>query len=114
MYDLASTMSAICAVTVLENSIPIEPGPIEAPSYYIHNLAPTRDCGFTWIGWWILDELQKATDDNFNWKLDPTNARFKYPSVIKSLADGLTRWDDVEMQESRNGYVLSAKSFVPK
>lgn len=112
--DSTPTVSTPCVVTVLDDTSPPDPKPPIDLEYYIHDLNPARDHGFTWIGWWVLDELQKAVNENFDWKTNPTDERFKYPHVIKAIADGLDHWDDIEMQESRNGYILSAKSFVIK
>lgn len=106
------TVSMPCVVVVSDKVTPPDPKPPIDLDYYVHDLNPARDHGFMWIGWWVLDELQTAVNDGFDWKKDPTNDRFKYPHVIKAISEGLDHWKDIEMQESRNGYILSAKSFI--
>lgn len=102
------TVSTPCVVTVRDDTTP--PDPITG-EWYIHDLRPARNRGFTWMGWWVLDEIQKAKNDDFDWIADPTNKRFKYQNVLKSLADNATTWDDIEIQENRNGYILLLSEF---
>lgn len=99
------TISTPCVVTVRDETTPPDPKPLVG-DYYIHSLLPARNHGFTWMGWWVLDEINKAQLDGFDWIEDPTNARFKYPTVLKALSDNVNTWDDIEIQESRNGYIL--------
>ncbi|ASD52093.1 Hoc-like head decoration [Pseudomonas phage PspYZU05] len=73
---------------------------------YVHDLKPARNKGFAWIGWWVVDEIALANKDGFDWTLDPENERFKYKCDIKSIVAWLTQFDDVELQESRNGYIV--------
>ena len=102
--DSTPTVSTPCVLTVTEGSIdPIEPA---VGDWYIHDLRPGRDRGFTWMGWWVLDEIQTALNEDFDWIADPENARFKYQNVLKALADNKDTWEDIEIQESRNGYIL--------
>lgn len=74
------------------------------PFYYIHPI-PWRKCGYIWVGWWVFDEIKQAIEDGFDWVSDPTNERFKYPKELSTLAWGFDNYDDLEMQESRNGYI---------
>lgn len=34
---------------------------------YIHDLRPTRDIGFIWMGYWVIDEILKAKAEGFDW-----------------------------------------------
>lgn len=104
------TISTPCVVKVSDITPP-GPDPIEGP-WYIHDLRPAQNNGFTWMGWWVLDEIQKANNDNFDWIKDPTNERFKYQNVLKALADNQTTWEDILIQESRNGYILKLSDLV--
>lgn len=99
------TISTPCVVTVRDDTTSPDPEPVTG-NWYIHDLRPGRDRGFTWIGWWVLDEIQKAINEDFDWMADPTNKRFKYQNVLKALADNRNTWEDIEIQESRNGYIL--------
>lgn len=106
------TVSTPCVLTVRDDVTPPDPEPIEG-DWYIHDLRPGRDRGFTWMGWWVLDEIQKAINDDFDWIADPTNKRFKYQNVLKALADNKDTWEDIEIQESRNGYILLLSDLTP-
>ena len=79
---------------------------------YIHDLRPARDAGFIWIGWWVIDEINKAVKDKFDWISDPINSRFKYKDDLYTLANGFSKWNDLEIQESRNGYILNKKDVT--
>ena len=73
--------------------------------YYIIPLE-YRNAGFTWIGYWVTDEILKAKKDGFNWIADPTNQRFKYPCLVSLLAEGFERYQNFTVMESRNGRIL--------
>lgn len=103
-------VSSPALVTINQDGVdPI--APIEG-DWYIHDLRPGRDHGFTWVGWWVLDEIQEALNDGFDWIADPENVRFTYPKVLKALADNKNTWSDIEIQESRNGYILLLSDLV--
>lgn len=91
------------------------PGPDPEPGdciRYIHDLNPSlymtggRDEGYIMVGWWVIDEINKALKDNFDWMADPENDRFVYKCELKTLAYGFNTWPDLEIQESKNGYIL--------
>lgn len=79
---------------------------------YIHDLMPGRDAGFIWVGWWVIDEIYEANLDGFKWMDDPLNERFKYKCDLSNLVRGFSLWPDLEIQESRNGYILTKKDLV--
>lgn len=79
---------------------------------YIHDLNPARNAGFIWVGWWVIDEIIKANKDGFDWFADPMNSRFKYPCDIGNLVRGFNKWPDLEIQESRNGYILGRNDLL--
>ncbi|ADG60087.1 Hoc-like head decoration [Acinetobacter phage Acj9] len=109
--DSEPTVSTPCTLTVTAEPEP-EPDPT-ASDWYIHDLRPARDRGFTWIGWWVLDEIQTALKEDFDWVADPENPRFKHQNVLKALADNKDKWEDIEIQESRNGYILLLSDLTP-
>lgn len=78
---------------------------------YIHPI-PWRRCGYIWIGWWVFDEIVEANADGFDWMSDPMNERFKYPKDISTLAWGFENYGDLEVQESRNGYIYCRDELV--
>ncbi|ANA49523.1 Hoc-like head decoration [Salmonella phage vB_SnwM_CGG4-1] len=78
---------------------------------YIHPLMPGRPGGFLWVGWWVIDEIEEAIADGFDWKIDPGNSRFKYPCSIKAIIKAMNDYGGVEAQESRNGYILKNEYF---
>lgn len=79
------------------------------PDIYIHDLRPARNSGYVWMGWWVYDEILKAQKDKFDWMSDPTNSRFKYGYFLNALVQGFNKWEDLDIQESRNGYILHKK-----
>lgn len=79
---------------------------------YIHDLNPGRDRGYIWLGWWVHDEINDALIEGFDWRADPENERFKYKEDLKTLAYGLEKWPDLEMQESRHGYILTKRDVT--
>ncbi|QIN95398.1 hypothetical protein MN01_00018 [Escherichia phage MN01] len=89
----------------------IEPSVDADCDIYIHPLMPGRQGGFLWVGWWVIDEINQAIKDGFDWKADPTNSRFKYPCTIKAIVRAMNDFGGVEAQESRNGYILKDDYF---
>ena len=76
---------------------------------YVHDLNPGRDKGFVWLGWWVMDEI---FDDGFDWIADPENERFTYKLDMKTLATAFKAWPDLEVQESRHGYILGRSDLT--
>lgn len=79
---------------------------------YIHDLRPARNTGFIQIGWWVHDEIIKAKYDNFAWQEDPFNSRFLYKCELAALSKGFSDYSDLEVQESRHGYILYRKDLI--
>ncbi|ADQ53154.1 Hoc head outer capsid protein [Aeromonas phage 65] len=79
--------------------------PESCRSYYIVPLH-YRSAGFTWVGYWVTDEILKAKNEGFNWISDPTNPRFKYPCLVSLLAEGFETYPNFTVMESRNGRIL--------
>lgn len=76
------------------------------PNIHIHELKPGRDAGYLELGYWVLDEIFQANKDGFDWQSDPFAPRFKYKCEIANLIEGYNKWPDLEVQESRHGYIL--------
>lgn len=90
----------------------------ECPLIYTHDLndyelghGGGRDRGYIWVGWWVMDEIVEAMIEGFKWFEDPHNSRFKYPCEIAAIAAGFNRWPDMEIQESRHGYILNKRDL---
>lgn len=81
-------------------------------SIYIHDLRPARNAGFIVVGWWILDEINNALKEGFDWTKNPTDERFKYKDYMKALSDGFVKWADLEVQGTRNGYILGRANLI--
>lgn len=75
---------------------------------YIHPLE-SRNSAYLWSGWWVMDEIQRAVKENINWK--DQNANVKYKDDMKTIAYILENYPNVEIQESRNGYILNKKAI---
>lgn len=81
-------------------------------SVYLHDLNPGRNSGFAQVGYWITDEIQKANKNGIDWTNPDEIANFKYKDSISDIAAGLTEYDDIEIQESRNGKILHRSDLV--
>lgn len=75
------------------------------------NPLPVRTSVYIWMGWWVIDEIMKAKEDGFNWLKTPMDKRFIYKCDLAKIAELINTYDHVEVQESRNGYILT-KSFL--
>jgi hypothetical protein len=92
-------------------SVKDTPDPVQG-DVYIHPLMPGRRGGFLWVGWWVIDEIEEAVKDGFDWKADPDNPRFKYSPTLKAIIRAMgPEFGGVEAQESRNGYILKDEYF---
>lgn len=67
---------------------------------YVHPL-PHRGTAFIWAGWWIMDEIEKITNDGGNWKQPPEDNPYYYH--LLTLAKMLVDFPEVDVQESRHG-----------
>lgn len=105
--DVAQPEISNAAVLTINTS----PAPALDGDLYFHDLNPGRDAGFTWFGWWVIDEIDLANKEGFDWRADPYNTRFKYSREIAALSSAMDKWPAVEVQESRNGYILRNKDF---
>lgn len=74
------------------------------PVIYVHPL-PWRESAYIWIGWWVMDEIQRITKEGKDWRL-ATPDDSKYYCHIALLAKMLEDYDEVDVQESRNGYII--------
>lgn len=97
-YD-TKTITAQGKVTINERQAVVPEG--ELP--YVHPL-PWRNSAYIWCGWWVMDELQKMVDEDKNWKIDDPDS--KYYKYRYTLAKMLEDYDEVDVQESRNGRIL--------
>ena len=91
-----STTNASKAVTVSE--------PVDVPDTYIHPL-PHRNSAYIWAGWWVMDAIQKLTLEGKDWK-SATEADTKYYQHLAVLAKMISDYPEVDVQESRNGYII--------
>lgn len=109
-YILTTTAWANGYNTVVKDTaldiLPIK-DELVCPVIYVHDLKPGRNAGYIWIGWWVLDEIVKANKDGFDWVTYPTDDRFKYKCELSRLSAAFSQYPEMDVQESRNGYVLS-------
>lgn len=96
------TLNASATVTVTKAE---ESGCIK----YIHPL-DHRESAYIWAGWWVMREIEYATDKGIDWK-KPDGTDLKYKCDLKTLAKMLTDYPNVEVQESRNGYILDRETL---
>lgn len=76
---------------------------------YVHPL-PHRHAGFIWCGYWALDEIQKAVKAGIDWRR-PDESGMKYTLDLRTIADMIVRYPEVEIQESRNGYIINKQQI---
>lgn len=86
-------------ITFTEKVIPEPDG--ELP--YVHPL-PWRSSAYIWAGWWVMDEIQKMTLEGKDWKTEDPDSDFYLHRY--TLAKMLTDYPEVDVQESRNGYII--------
>lgn len=78
--------------------------PDECPLVYVHPL-PWRASAYIWAGWWVMDAIQKLTLEGKDWKT-ATKQDTPYYCHLAVLAKMLTDYPEVDVQESRNGYIV--------
>ncbi|QOI66389.1 hypothetical protein [Erwinia phage FBB1] len=96
--DGTETSSAVSLV-VNKKEVPVPEGGFA----YIHPL-PWRNSGFIQVGWWVINEIHRAGELGIDWKTAPDP--LKYKKELLTLAKMFEDYDNVEVQESRNGYIF--------
>lgn len=88
-------------------TITVEEVPVVVPTghWFVHPLA-FKNTSFTWIPYWIYDWMKA----NPNWRSTPDQS--PWPIVTYSIDKAVTDYGDCLMQESRNGYIYKASTFV--
>ena len=97
-YD-SKTITAEGQVQVTDKVAPEPEG--ELP--YVHPL-PHRTSAYIWCGWWVMDEIQKMTEEGKDWKTeDPDSKYYLHRYTLQKM---MKDYPEVDVQESRNGYVI--------
>lgn len=95
----SKTISSTAEVVIAERT-PIEP---EGELPYVHPL-PHRTSAYIWCGWWVMDEIQKMTEEGKDWKTeDPDSKYYLHRYTLQKM---MKDYPEVDVQESRNGYVI--------
>ncbi len=97
-YD-SKTITAEGQVQVTDKVAP-EP---ECELPYVHPL-PHRTSAYIWCGWWVMDEIQKMTEEGKDWKTEDPDS--KYYLDRYTLQKMMKDYPEVDVQESRNGYII--------
>ncbi|QBP05533.1 capsid and scaffold protein [Escherichia phage PHB12] len=97
-YD-SKTVKTTGQVQVTDKVAPESEG--ELP--YVHPL-PHRTSAYIWCGWWVMDEIQKMTEEGKDWKTDDPDS--KYYLHRYTLQKMMKDYPEVDVQESRNGYII--------
>lgn len=97
-YD-SKTIRAEGQVQVTDKVAPEPEG--ELP--YVHPL-PHRTSAYIWCGWWVMDEIQKMAEEGKDWKTDDPDS--KYYLHRYTLQKMMKDYPEVDVQESRNGYII--------
>lgn len=93
------TVTTTGDVTITKRVAPEPDG--ELP--YVHPL-PFRGTAYIWCGWWVMDEIQRMTVEGKDWKLDDPDSDYYLHRY--TLAKMLDDYPEVDVQESRNGYIV--------
>lgn len=97
-YD-SKTIIAEGQVQVTDKVAPEPEG--ELP--YVHPL-PHRTSAYIWCGWWVMDEIQKMTEEGKDWKTeDPDSKYYLHRYTLQKM---MKDYPEVDVQESRNGYII--------
>lgn len=97
-YD-SKTITAEGQVQVTDKVAPEPEG--ELP--YVHPL-PHRSSAYIWCGWWVMDEIQKMTEEGKDWKTeDPDSKYYLHRYALQKM---MKDYPEVDVQESRNGYII--------
>lgn len=97
-YD-SKTVKATGQVQVTDKVAPEPEG--ELP--YVHPL-PHRTSAYIWCGWWVMDEIQKMTEEGKDWKTeDPDSKYYLHRYTLQKM---MKDYPEVDVQESRNGYII--------
>lgn len=97
-YD-SKTITAEGQVQVTEKVAPEPEG--ELP--YVHYL-PHRTSAYIWCGWWVMNEIQKMTEEGKDWKTeDPDSKYYLHRYTLQKM---MKEYPEVDVQESRNGYII--------
>lgn len=97
-YD-SKTITAEGQVQVTDKVAPEPEG--ELP--YVHPL-PHRSSAYIWCGWWVMDEIQKMTEEGKDWKTeDPDSKYYLHRYTLQKM---MKDYPEVDVQESRNGYII--------
>lgn len=97
-YDDATVESDKLFVTV--NQPDYETGTLD---YY--NPLPQRNSVFYRAGYWVMDLIEKCVADGVDWT-DPDANDLKYADELRTVAKLINDFDNVEIQESRNGRII--------
>ncbi|ACP30821.1 Hoc-like head decoration [Escherichia phage RB14] len=97
-YD-SKTVKTTGQVQVTDKVAPEPEG--ELP--YVHSL-PHRTSAYIWCGWWVMDEIQKMTEEGKDWKTeDPDSKYYLHRYTLQKM---MKDYPEVDVQESRNGYII--------
>lgn len=98
-YDAKEVTSNEVSLTVNDKVAPEPEG--ELP--YVHPL-PHRTSAYIWCGWWVMDEIQKMTEEGKDWKTeDPDSKYYLHRYTLQKM---MKDYPEVDVQESRNGYII--------
>lgn len=78
--------------------------PEECPLVYVHPL-PQRNSAYIWCGWWVMDAIQKMTNEGKDWKT-ATKDDTPYYCHLNVLAKMIFDYPEVDVQESRHGRIV--------
>ncbi|ANA49522.1 Hoc-like head decoration [Salmonella phage vB_SnwM_CGG4-1] len=123
LYILKSTGTCVGAYKDAYQEIAVDIYPragVVCPLIYDNDLNPYlpygggRNAAYMWIGWWVWDEILESVLGGHDWRVDIANSNFKYKCELQKVADLINEYPEVDIQESRNGYILNKADLLPK
>lgn len=110
-YECTITVDAenyLTFTTKSSHSVAVEkasPEYEEGCTKYIHPL-DHRESAYLWQGWWVMKEIEAAVEKGIDWK-NPDETELNYKCDLKTIAYMLDKFPNIEIQESKNGYILN-------
>ncbi|QBX32866.1 head outer capsid protein [Aeromonas phage Asfd_1] len=99
--DEAEPVKIAQTATITVEEVPV----VQVGHWFVHPLA-FKNSSFSWVPYWVYDWMKA----NPTWRTDPANS--PWPNVTNAIDIAVTTYGECLMQESRNGYIYKASTFV--
>lgn len=109
---LESPSVTITAPIIDEGETPEPKPPVDNSLMYIREM-PWRNSAFLVVRFGALYEINKIQEENGeDWtSVEVDESKYKFAKEIKTIAHMIKTYENVEVQESRNGYILNKEQL---